>query len=545
METVACADVTRLWASGEETLSEIETHGLGFLGGVHRCCLSDPIHLEYMSPEFSAFCGYTIDELRGEDGLAVYAKIIHPDDVGKFRKFVEELAAEEGCLTIDYRVVRKNGDVVDVFDTMVSKHDKAGVMRGLSIVVANNGCDRGSLDSDIYDSIAHGFVELYWEGMATDKPRIKYCNDYFLNMLGISDDIIKADRNAAISAINLLFFEGLKSLVPWDAFSDKPISCQAHGFLRKISGIYVEVTCWAHPYVVETGMGCKLIIAPISEAVSTSRAKNKQEFVEEMATVYDLVVDVNLVKKTARCVHNTIGGDAINGSCDIPVGLDLAISDWSGRYFDDENRKRFENDTEPFLEMESLLSPRVLRRSYNALVHGQETPISMFIFRSGDYLLLMIRLIDNHPDCQLAGHRVRIRTFGYFEVFVDDEPIIFKHPKSRELFAILVDRQGGMVSSRTAASILWDDKEPDDTVMARYRKVAMYLTESLEAAGVGYLVESAKGSRRAVLSLAECDLVDYLRLGDKALASFNGAYMKEYSWAEQTLGELMFNRGGS
>lgn len=101
------------------------------------------------------------------------------------------------------------------------------------------------------------------------------------------------------------------------------------------------------------------------------------------------------------------------------------------------------------------------------------------------------------------------------------------------------------MSSRTAASILWDDKEPDDTVMARYRKVAMYLTESLEAAGVGYLVESAKGSRRAVLSLAECDLVDYLRLGDKALASFNGAYMKEYSWAEQTLGELMFNRGGS
>ena len=52
---------------------------------------------------------------------------------------------------------------------------------------------------------------------------------------------------------------------------------------------------------------------------------------------------------------------------------------------------------------------------------------------------------------------VSIRTFGYFDVFVGDTPIVFRNKKSKELLALLVDRKGGYVTSEEAISFLWED----------------------------------------------------------------------------------------
>ena len=38
--------------------------------------------------------------------------------------------------------------------------------------------------------------------------------------------------------------------------------------------------------------------------------------------------------------------------------------------------------------------------------------------------------------------RICIRTFGYFDVFVEGKPIAFRNKKSKELLALLVDRRG-------------------------------------------------------------------------------------------------------
>ena len=71
--------------------------------------------------------------------------------------------------------------------------------------------------------------------------------------------------------------------------------------------------------------------------------------------------------------------------------------------------------------------------------------------------------------------RVSIRTFGYFDVFVDDRPIAFRNEKSKELFALLVDRRGGFVSSEEAIGFLWENEPANPVTLARYRKVALRL----------------------------------------------------------------------
>ena len=131
--------------------------------------------------------------------------------------------------------------------------------------------------------------------------------------------------------------------------------------------------------------------------------------------------------------------------------------------------------------------------------------------------------------------KVRIRTFGYFDVFVEETPIAFRNEKSRELLALLVDRRGGFVSAEEAISFLWEDEPANSVTLARYRKVALRLKNLLEEYGIGDIIESINGKRRLVPEKVQCDLYDYLA-GQRLL--FKGSYLSNYSWAEATLGEL-------
>lgn len=140
------------------------------------------------------------------------------------------------------------------------------------------------------------------------------------------------------------------------------------------------------------------------------------------------------------------------------------------------------------------------------------------------------------PDKPLAT----IRTFNYFDVFVGDKPVVFHSTKSKELLALLVDRQGGFVTSAEAIACLWENNDADKTTLARYRKCAMRLKNTLEEYGIGDIVEVAKGgARRIVPEKVDCDLYRYLS-GSTAFENlFAGSYLNNYSWGETTLAMLL------
>lgn len=153
-------------------------------------------------------------------------------------------------------------------------------------------------------------------------------------------------------------------------------------------------------------------------------------------------------------------------------------------------------------------------------------------------------MLYNVEDFQVQGERetggpaVSIRTFGYFDVFVDGRPIVFRNKKSKELFALLVDRRGGFVSSQEAISFLWEEEPVNSVTLARYRKVALRLKNILEEAGISHIVESVDGNRRIVAENVQCDLYEYLSGKEEYAQLFKGSYLTNYSWGETTLAEL-------
>ena len=162
---------------------------------------------------------------------------------------------------------------------------------------------------------------------------------------------------------------------------------------------------------------------------------------------------------------------------------------------------------------------------------------------------VMLYRVPEMTDAETSGNEedaatennemdIQIRTFGYFDVFVDGTPIAFRNKKSKELFALLVDRRGGYVTSEEAISFLWEDEPVSAVTQARYRKVAMRLKNILEEYGIADIIETESGKRRIVTEKVKCDLYDYLSQKEEFAHLFKGSYLNNYSWGETTLGEL-------
>lgn len=152
---------------------------------------------------------------------------------------------------------------------------------------------------------------------------------------------------------------------------------------------------------------------------------------------------------------------------------------------------------------------------------------------------VMMYKVEEEAAGEQEKSSVHIRTFGYFDVFVDDRPIAFRSEKAKELFALLVDRRGGYVASDEAIGFLWPEEPANTVTLARYRKVALRLKNILEEHGIGDVVESVDGKRRIAAERVQCDLYDYLTGKEEFASLFKGSYLSNYSWGEITLGELL------
>ena len=135
--------------------------------------------------------------------------------------------------------------------------------------------------------------------------------------------------------------------------------------------------------------------------------------------------------------------------------------------------------------------------------------------------------------------RISIRTFGYFDVFINDKPIAFRNKKAKELLALLVDRRGGYVTSEEAIGYLWENEPANSVTLARYRKEALRLKNALEEHGIGHIMESVDGKRRIIPEAFDCDLYDYLSGKEEYAGLFKGCYLSNYPWGEITLGQLV------
>ncbi len=135
--------------------------------------------------------------------------------------------------------------------------------------------------------------------------------------------------------------------------------------------------------------------------------------------------------------------------------------------------------------------------------------------------------------------RIKVLTFGNFDVFVDGVPLKFERKQAKEILAYLIDKRGTSASYAELASIIWDDDEEYDR--ARQKNLQVYVASLVKTLhGVGEMDLILK-NRQGILvntSKIDCDYYRFLEGDTRAINSFTGQYMSSYSWAEFTVGYL-------
>lgn len=130
---------------------------------------------------------------------------------------------------------------------------------------------------------------------------------------------------------------------------------------------------------------------------------------------------------------------------------------------------------------------------------------------------------------KLKEINVCIKTFGSFDLFIDNKPLLFLSKKSKELLALLVDRNGKSVSMNETICALWPDLDIEKSKIL-YRDSVWKLRKVLKDNGILYLVNF----NRALLSInkvVKCDYWDFLEHKNN---DFVFDYMNNYEWSLDT-----------
>lgn len=117
------------YATGE--LSDFLSH---LPGGMHRCYLSNPGHLEWCSPGLIHMLGYEEDEFHDLVG-SVYVKVMAKEDWGSFVELGRRLSIKPGVGSCFYHLIRKDGTYIPCIEVMQSALGPDGIMYGYANVM--------------------------------------------------------------------------------------------------------------------------------------------------------------------------------------------------------------------------------------------------------------------------------------------------------------------------------------------------------------------------------------------------------------------------
>ncbi len=126
--------------------------------------------------------------------------------------------------------------------------------------------------------------------------------------------------------------------------------------------------------------------------------------------------------------------------------------------------------------------------------------------------------------------KVFVRTFGDFDLFIDGVSVLFKSKKSKELFAYLVHKRGGVANKKEITAVLFEDSYSVST-QTYMKRIYKELRETLTEHGVDAIL--VKGFDQYALNTTKfsCDAYDYDKGLPYAVNAYKGEYMAQYEWA--------------
>lgn len=375
-------------------------------------------------------------------------------------------------------------------------------------------------------------------------PRILYADDELVQLLGYDSE---STEWGTLICSNLFFLipvqdrTALLSQISKPGCGDDP--CPIRQAFLKRDGTEIKMSGWMRVVCGDDGIQqLVFLLNPVAnDPQIVLRSSNL--CVQALRVSYDAIVEVDTALHNLRVAYRKHNLDQ-RLPTGVRINLEDAVELWQREYVTLEDISASE------IFRAQLLAPEAEREGEvpQALLHmktGENVALYFCIAVpvSDSCFLICFRRMGNDGgtgmDRNLAkqtkqAHKVSMRTFGFFDVFVDGEPIAFSNEKAKEMLAVLVDRRGGFVDNSYMISCLWEEETNSKTVQNRCRQTAFRLHQILKQYGVADIIESVNGKRRVCPQKVNCDYFDFLSQDRQSRPPYPGGYLLNYSWAETT-----------
>ena len=125
------------------------------------------------------------------------------------------------------------------------------------------------------------------------------------------------------------------------------------------------------------------------------------------------------------------------------------------------------------------------------------------------------------------------KTFGNFTLIYENKVVKFTRTKSEELLPYLVYKQGSSVKTKELISILWGDHADSARYGSNLRNLIVDIKHTLGELQIQNFFIAEYNNFRINPEVIICDYYAFLAGDDKAIKSFSGEFMNQYSWAEE------------
>jgi hypothetical protein len=378
-------------------------------------------------------------------------------------------------------------------------------------------------------------------------------NDKMREYLGITE---KNSRWENLLAENIFFMIPYEEQEAFQADLERISASEEHieieHQLQRSDGTRITLIGWMSTITDKNGAQEYSIIyssAPEKEDESVNVQDNAYFLALEQT--YNVIFETDLTKDIIECIygHET---STIGAIYDVRMTLESAKTFWLDNFILKEDHAAMQAFLDYFSTPWKSGTAKAMHEhfrlqwkgvTYQYLIVGVYLKPTKFLFCCRNLTQMDALNKNDETDTPKNSSEslpkgIFARTFGHFDLFVNGIPITFSSSKEKELMALLIDRNGGTLSTSEACTYLWEDAPADEKLFSRYRKLAMGLKKTLTKYGIEYILINHGGVRSIDVSAIQCDYYELLAGNEHFLKSFHNAYMTDYSWGEETLATL-------
>lgn len=272
--------------------------------GFHQFILTPTVHLNYVSHNLCEMLGVQQNELL-DDRTELYAQMVHPADREKYSDFIQKIIQKEQALTGEYRLVKKDGTIICVRDTITPKRLDDGTLIGHSVLTDITDLKNENTDLQfLNDTIPCGFLRYTCE----KQPRITYINPKMIELLRFPKakdgemDYLEMYKSNIFLMIPMEERRRFSKYLNRVFSADAPIAGDMT--LLRCDGTRAHIFGWVTKCINEQGEAeFQSVCMDITDRYQARKMNESKRYLQALTDVYDKIFEFNLDANTVKCLH--------------------------------------------------------------------------------------------------------------------------------------------------------------------------------------------------------------------------------------------------